>query len=303
VVALSIAAGVARAVGRLPSGDWHVRPAWIVASFAALALFQLIHADVWRRMLGALGSPLPLGPAVGVWSASLLGRYVPASALMPVIRVGLGRDCGVPGRVVGVTIVYELLLTFASSILLGAYGLASLPQLAGHSYRYAFLLAPVAVLAVLHPRVLERVLALAARRLGRPGLEAVLPLRTLAACILQYAAGFVVAGLGVACFAAGLQPIHASDVAVLAMAYPVGFAFSLLAFVAPGGLGARELALAAVAATVVPAALAAAAAVGTRLLQIGVELAYTAAARRWVVARTAAVAAPAAARREEVALT
>jgi uncharacterized membrane protein YbhN (UPF0104 family) len=57
-------------------------------------------------------------------------------------------------------------------------------------------------------------------------------------------------------------------------AYSVGFAASLVAFILPGGLGARETALAAALAPALPFTVAIAVAVAVRLVQMAVEVAF-----------------------------
>jgi glycosyltransferase 2 family protein len=65
---------------------------------------------------------------------------------------------------------------------------------------------------------------------------------------------------------------------VIAAAVPVGFVVAVVTFILPAGLGSRDITIAAVLATVLPAGVAVAAAAGFRILQLAVELAWAAAA-------------------------
>ncbi len=84
-------------------------------------------------------------------------------------------------------------------------------------------------------------------------------------------------GIAVVGFAAALHPLDAEDVAYAAAAYPVAFCAAVVTFVAPGGLGTRDAALAVSLAAVLPGAVATAIAVGFRIFQTVIELLWVAA--------------------------
>src|SRR5207248_10618140 len=65
-----------------------------------------------------------------------------------------------------------------------------------------------------------------------------------------------------------------AHIATCVAAYSVGFAASLVAFILPGGLGARETVLAAALAPALPFTVAVAVAVAVRLVQMAVEVAF-----------------------------
>jgi hypothetical protein len=286
-VVASIGVAVASQVSSLPDVDWTLSPEWVAPAFLLLVAFQWAHAEVWRVVLRELGTPIAPRPSRAIWSISLLARYVPTSLLMPITRVLMAEKEGVPRRVGAASMAYEFALTFASSVVLGAYGVLALPQLEGEAWRWAVLVVPVLTLGAMHPRVFVPVADAVLRRLKRPPLGCALPFAQVLRFTLLYGLGFLLAGAAVVCFAETLHPLQAGDVPVLLVAYPVGFAFSLVAFVVPGGLGTREAALAAVAALALPLGVAVAVAVGIRLLQIVVELLYGAAAP-WLAARAQA---------------
>jgi uncharacterized membrane protein YbhN (UPF0104 family) len=77
-------------------------------------------------------------------------------------------------------------------------------------------------------------------------------------------------------FAEAIHGVAGDDIPTTIGAYSVGFAASVVAFVLPGGLGAREGAMAAALSPALPFAVALAVAVGIRLAQMGIEVLYAA---------------------------
>jgi uncharacterized membrane protein YbhN (UPF0104 family) len=86
----------------------------------------------------------------------------------------------------------------------------------------------------------------------------------------------VLAGLGLYALVHGIYPTEPEDVLIVLAAPAMGYIAALLAFMLPGGLGARETAIAVVLSATLPVAVAVAAAVALRLLQMSVELACAA---------------------------
>jgi uncharacterized membrane protein YbhN (UPF0104 family) len=69
-----------------------------------------------------------------------------------------------------------------------------------------------------------------------------------------------------------LYPLALQAVPTVIGAMAIGFMASAFAFILPGGLGAREVALAAALSPVMPTLLATATTVAARLIQLGIEI-------------------------------
>jgi glycosyltransferase 2 family protein len=93
-----------------------------------------------------------------------------------------------------------------------------------------------------------------------------------------YTCTTLLGGVAFYLFVLALHPADLSVLPVIAAAVPVGGVVAAVTFVLPAGLGSRDITLAAVLATVLPAGVAVAAAAGFRVLQLAVELAWAAAA-------------------------
>lgn len=273
-VVVGLALAVASQWSKLPHIAWRFEPGWLAAAILALIAFQWVHAHLWVSMIHALGHPIPLLRGVAVWSVTLLGRYVPTNVALAAGRMALAEREGVPKRVCAASLVYELAFTFAGASLMGAYFVVTLPDLEGTPARWAVIAVPVVVLVMLDPAIFHRLADGALRRLGRPLLPVSLSRPQVAWFTLLFAGSFLIAGFAVYAFAEALHGVPAGDAGTAIGAYSVGFAASVLAFVLPGGLGAREGAMTAALSPILPVTVALAVSVAVRLAQMAVELGY-----------------------------
>jgi len=262
-------------VGDIKDFDWRFSPGWLAASIACLLIFQLMHAALWTGLVRATGGDLPLGAGVRIFSVSLLTRYVPTQILMAVTRLSMLASRGVPRSIAAASLAYEFPLAVGSSFALSVAFLIDLPELEHHEWRWLVLLAPVALLSLLHPRVVDAIESRLSARLKVESDHLTLPLVRLVPFVAGYVTSFAVAGLGVYAFARSVYPGAHLDLRVLT-SYAIGYSAAVLAFFIPGGLGARDGATATALAAVMPSQVAIATAVGIRLAQTLIELAYAA---------------------------
>jgi glycosyltransferase 2 family protein len=277
LVACFLGLSVVSQVGDIQDFEWHFSPGWLAASIVFLLLFQLMHAGLWTGLVRATGGDLPLVAGVRIFSISLLTRYVPTQILMAVTRLSMLASRGVPRSIAAASLAYEFPLAVGASFALSVAFLIDLPELKHHDWRWLVLLAPVALLSLLHPRVVDAIESRLSTRLKVESEHLTLPLRRLVPFVVGYLASFVVAGLGVYAFARSVYPAAHLDLRVLT-SYAIGYSAAVLAFFIPGGLGARDGATATALAAVMPNQVAIATAVGIRLLQTLIELGYAATA-------------------------
>ena len=171
-----------------------------------------------------------------------------------------------------------------------------MPVLEDQPARWAVLGVVPAALVALQPRVFRPLADVVLRKLGRDPLPAVLSPASVAVLLVVYLASWVAVGTGVFAFASALHPVPAADYPHVAAAQAVAFGVAVVTFVSPSGLGTRDAALAVALSVVLPLAVATAIAVGFRLFQTAVELAFVgavaAAGRRAGGARRPAAAYP-----------
>ena len=272
VVALGVGLGAFAAIGDLPEVEWRFRPLALICVALCFGICLIAHAEIWRRILAALGNELPFRRAQAIWVTSGLGRYVPTSLLLPVLRAAMCEREGVPKRVCLASMAYEVALYLTAALVLGAYFVIDLPELRGVEARFLVLAAPVIALVVLQPRIFHPLADRILVRLGREPLPLSLPGVRVLEFVLLYAVIYALAGLGVYALAQVVYPVDADDLVIVVGAFAVGTALSLIAFVLPGGVVAREAGLALALSPVMPAAPAIAVAVLARIVQLVLEL-------------------------------
>ncbi|WP_445148489.1 lysylphosphatidylglycerol synthase domain-containing protein [Baekduia sp. Peel2402] len=273
LVACFLALSVVSQVGDIKDFDWHFSPGWLAASILLFIAFQAMHGALWTLLVRATGGDLPFGAGIRIFSISLLTRYVPTQILMAVTRLSMLAGRGVPRSVAAASLAYEFPLAVGSSFALSVAFLIDLPELKGHDARWLVLLAPVVLLSLLHPKIVDAIESRLSARLGVESEHLTLPLTRLAPFVVGYVLSFAVAGLGVYAFARSIYADAPLDLRVLT-SYAIGYSAAVLAFFIPGGLGARDGATATALAAVMPSKVAIAAAIGVRLIQTLIELAY-----------------------------
>jgi glycosyltransferase 2 family protein len=274
VVVLGIGLAVFAALGDFPSVDLRLRPFGILLALVCMTICLIGSARIWRRLLHALGPELGVLRAQAIWFASGLGRYVPAALLLPMLRMAMSEREGVRKGICMASIAYELALFFTASLLVGAYFVITLPDLEGVWQRYLVLALPAIALILLQPRIFHTLADRTLLRLGRAPLPLSLPSRRVPEFVGLYAAASVFAGLGVYGLAQCVYPVGTDELPTIVGSYAVANTLSVLAFMIPGGLGAREAAMAAALSPVMPAAPALAIAVLARVLQVTMEVLF-----------------------------
>jgi uncharacterized membrane protein YbhN (UPF0104 family) len=272
IIVLGVGFAVVAALGDFPNVTWRFRPAALLLAALALAVFLMGNAEIWRRLLHALGPELPPLRAQAIWSASALGRYVPTAALLPVLRVALCERQGAPKRITLASLVYETALVLTASVVIGAYFVITLPDLAASSQRFLVLAVPVLALILLQPRIFHRLADYCLRRLGRAPLPVALGAPRIFEFVALYLVSLAIAGLSLYALAQSFYPVGVDELPTVVGAFSVATTFSFLAFLAPGGLLAREAAMTLALSPIMPAAPALAIAVLSRILQLGIEV-------------------------------
>lgn len=272
VVALSVGLAAFAAAGDLPDVDWRFRPVALALAVLGFTVFALGNAEIWRRILRALGPQLDPRRSMAIWCTSALGRYVPTSLLLPVLRAAMAEREGVPKRICLASVAYEIALFLTAALILGAYFVIDLPEMQDAAGRYLVLALPAMALIALQPRFFHTLADRALVRLGRESLPRALPSVRVFEFVGLYALNYLLAGVSLYALAQSVFPVGAADLIAVVGAFAVGTALSVIAFVLPGGLVAREAAIAVALAPVMPTAPAVALAVLVRILQIAIEV-------------------------------
>jgi hypothetical protein len=275
-IGLVVLAGLGLAIWgsltELPSVEWRWRPISLALGVLGVASYLLLSAELWRRLLHALGPEIAPLPASTIWFVSFLGRFVPTSLLTPMIRTAMAEREGVPKRTTVISVAYEMALGLCGALAVGAYFIVDLPDLHGQWERFLAIGLPLIGVIVLQPRIFHRLTTRILERLGRRPVHQALASGRIFEFLALYAIVYVLAGLSTFALGQSIYPMGADDIVTVLGAFAVGTTIGIIAFVVPGGLVAREAGLAVALSPIMPTAPAVAIAVLSRVVQIAMEV-------------------------------
>jgi hypothetical protein len=240
----------------------------VAALLSVLAgLFATMMA--WRRLLAALGSPLPVRAAARIMFIGQLGKYLPGSVWPVLAQMELGHTYHVPRHRSASASVLIMLLSLLTGLLTA---LVALPFVAGSTpYLWAFLAAPV-LLVLLHPRVLNRALDRLLRLARQPALETPLTGRAMAASLAWAFASWILFGLQIWLLATRLGAPEGKTALLAVGGFAFAWSVGFLVVFAPAGAGVREVLLIAVLGPVLGTGAATAVALVSRVLMTAGDL-------------------------------
>ena len=243
------AAAVVWFFGRTIAGQWTelaslratTHPSWwrIAASGVVVFASYGVLVETWRRTVVAWGERLPWASAARIWFVSNLGKYVPGKIWQIGAMGALAQRAGVSGvAAIGSSLVVNLVNVAAGFMVVALAGSA---RLAGPGLLPGIVLCLLGLLALpwLLPRLMRFASRLTGREMPRPRIPPVAIGVAIVGCTVAWALyGIAFRELAVALFGprAGSP---AAYTAVFTLSYLVGY----LTFLAPGGVGARELSL------------------------------------------------------------
>ena len=233
-----------RGWSELSEYHWKVDHTAVILALGLWALTSLGAGACWLVVTYAFGVRLPFGPAMRVFCTSNLGKYLPGKVLHVFARVYLVQQQGVPVAVGTTSTMLDVLLYIAAGLVLSVF---ALPTALGGYQPGIMLTAGAAVLvgfALLHPRVLNAVLAGAARFVPRlRGLTFELRYASILGAFSLYLLLWLVvtAAVYVGVRSVAFVPLDKAPVlgAIFAFSYITG-----LITPTPAGVGGREAAMA-----------------------------------------------------------
>ncbi len=254
------------------AAGWRFDPGWVSLALGCGVAALLVIARVWAWVFRQAGGRAPASEAAAAWLGSNLGRYLPGKLwqLTWIAAYMRSRDAsGAAG--------------LASSLALQAVALAT-----GSAVAIAFLgreafqgagvwtlgLAALAVGLALHPAIIRRLVGLGARWLREPPPDRAISAGDLTRAAAGSLAAWGFNGLGFWALTRGVLPDLALGPGTAAGVFAGGYVIGYLVLIAPGGLVAREGAIAALLSSVagLPLGVAAALAIVARLWTTAAEL-------------------------------
>ncbi len=274
---------VKRDWGELTSYKFAWNPWLLVLAFLGFSLQELSYGLIWRAVLARLGSRLDLRIALRIYLGSEFVRYIPGNVWHVLTRILWVGKYGVSRPIAFASMMIELITKLAAGVLIFAVSLLFWSDLS--SVRSLFdgtpivaglgVLTIVALLVVLHPRILSAFLNTALRLLKRKPVVLSLRYGDILLVTLAWCASWFVAGCAFYVLLLALwpqAPLLALPICIgiYAIAWDIGF----VSFITPSGLGFREGAIVGLFALALPlpGALAAIIAVLSRLVSTLAEL-------------------------------
>jgi len=274
---------VKRDWGELTSYKFAWNPWLLILAFLGFSLQELSYGLIWRAVLARLGSRLDLRISLRIYLGSEFVRYIPGNVWHVLTRILWVGKYGVSRPIAFASMMIELITKLAAGVLIFAVSLLFWSDLG--SVRSLFYGTPivvglgvltiVALLVVLHPRILSAFLNTALRLLKRKPVVLSLRYGDILLVTLAWCASWFVAGGAFYVLLLGLwpqTPLLALPICIgiYAIAWDIGF----VSFITPSGLGFREGAIVGLFALALPlpGALAAILAVLSRLVSTLAEL-------------------------------
>ena len=253
VAAVVLIAFVGRHFARLLRDDqvWdrlsHARPEYLVPAGLLYLAAHTVWGTYWVQLLRGQGADVPWLTGLRAYFVSQFGKYVPGKVWVIILRVRLLRGTGVHPALIAVTGVYETLTSMGIGALIGVGLLPFVGLGLGERFGSAWWVPVVGLgglpilTGVLH-RIAERV----AKKYRAPDARpfAIPTFRLLFQGLVQDSVGWLCLGLSLGLTVRGLTgdtvpltaDVYLQDLAAVTLSYVTGF----VAFVAPGGLAARE---------------------------------------------------------------
>ncbi len=210
----------------------------LLASGLAGALGVLSSGLSWRVVLRGLGAPVAVHPAMTMFAAGQLGKYVPGSVWTAAIQAELGARRGIARATMLVSYLVALLIAAATGGVVGLLALLGGGQGGGTTLVLVLVAAAIGV-ALARPGWLNRGLGWAFARVGRVAPDVALSGRTLAAAMAWMLACWTFLGAHAWLLA---RPLGAttSDLVPTIGAFALAFVAGLLVVPLPAGAGVRE---------------------------------------------------------------
>lgn len=218
---------------------WHqVTPFPVGTALVLSVVGAVVGFPQWRELLAGLGSKVPIRPAIRVYFLGQLGKYIPGGVWNIVAQASLARELKVPRARSGsaglLAIVVALpVLAAVSAVTLSISG----RQVLG-AYWWTLLIV-VPLLAFLHPDVLVKLAAFAARVTHRDIPLERIPGRRIVRSALWTALGQLASGLGLMFLVKMFTGSYPSPLVTIGV-FSLGLLAGMLVVLAPAGAGARE---------------------------------------------------------------
>jgi uncharacterized membrane protein YbhN (UPF0104 family) len=271
---VAVAVTLARGWSELASYQWRLNQA---AAGVALVLWLATNLGAgacWITVTRAFGVRLPIGLALRVFCTSNLGKYLPGKVLHVFARIYLVQQQGVSVGVGTTSAMLDVLLYIGAGLVFSVFALPMALSTRGGDPTGTLLFGAGAIVlgvALLHPRVLNAVLAIGGRFVPRfRNLRFELSYRTILGAFILYLLLWLIVAAAVYAGVSCVASVPLEDAPILGAIFALSYVTGLIT-PTPAGVGGREAVMIALFPFFMPAPAAVVATILNRLLQVGAE--------------------------------
>lgn len=244
VLAVAIAYFVYRSVSTQLSTskflELHFSPIYLVAAWAAIALYYMLFAGGLMFVIRSLGYRVAYRDIFKLSFAANLGKYLPGGFWQVAGKVAMAKQAGVDRHAALVATAVESAVSVTGGLLVFlGMTLAGAPFPPGYP-KWPLYVLVVGILVALQPPIFARVVALGMKLLKIEGEPPHLKFHQIALLVVYYAFIWLVAGLGFWLFTRSLTSDPGASWLAYAGFYAAASVGGLLVLFVPAGLGVRE---------------------------------------------------------------
>jgi uncharacterized membrane protein YbhN (UPF0104 family) len=266
---------VAKNLGPMRESHFRFDAGFLVASFFAITAALLVRFAAWLRLSAAMTLRAPLAIAARANFLSKLGTYVPGKLGLTLVRIEAYG--GRPAGLVVLATAVELICSISAAFVLAFVGFSSTTAYLSGVLRWIPLACTLPLLAMLSRPVIRRIAAATSRFTGAVPFDRIPRFRRMLPFVGLYMLPGFLHGLGLFFVLSAFVEVPASSYLAMTGAYYAANLVGLAAVFAPGGIGVREGVLFLVLPALVGKEAAIVAAVVTRFVTLGAEVALGAA--------------------------
>jgi len=225
-----------------------LHPAWSRILLSGLIVFvsYAVLIATWRATVEAWGERIGIADASRIWFVSNLGRYVPGKVWQIGAMGVMAQRVGVsPAAAVGSALVVSLVHVLVGFAVVAATGRELLTGVATAGTLLPLVLAVLAAAVVGAPWLLPPALRVLSRVTGRDVVMPPLPPRAIWIAAVGSATAWLLFGLAFRELAGALLGATTGDAAAYVAVFTLSYLLGFVALFAPGGIGVRELSMAA----------------------------------------------------------
>ncbi|RKY96922.1 MAG: hypothetical protein DRQ06_00155 [Candidatus Hydrothermota bacterium] len=222
--------------------DWHELRHYAIdadyrlvfLSFVGFTLSNVYVIWVWTRILKKFSVSFDFATVFSIWTVSTLGKYIPGKGWQFLSIMLLGEKVGISLEVAGTTSILAQILMIVSGVII------AFPIALKYLNAVAFWAIVAAMLLILYPPILNRILLFIARKSGRKAVRVDISPPGVIAFAVLYALSWFLYGISFSLLVKSVG-IGGSIVDLyLVRVYISSYLIGLFALFVPGGLGVRE---------------------------------------------------------------